>query len=57
MVSVKPIKPVNEWIPYNYKTTPLLHEKCLMGTLENHLSTRGNIPKMESRRSYTKEEY
>ena len=26
----KLVKPLNEWTPYNYKTTPLLHEKCLM---------------------------
>ena len=26
MVSVKPLRPLNEWIPYNYKTDPLLHE-------------------------------
>ena len=51
MVSVKPLKPHNEWIPYSYKTALLLHQKCLMRDLENHTSTRGNMPNMDSPRS------
>jgi hypothetical protein len=56
MVSVKPLKPLNEWISCNYKTTQSLHEKCLMKTLQNHSSTRGNMPKVENQCSQTKEE-
>ena len=47
MVSVKPPKPFKEWITCNYKTTPLLHKICLMRTLQNHSSTRGNMSNME----------
>ena len=57
MLSVKPLHlPLNEWISCNYKTTQLLHENCLMRTLQNHSSTKDNMPNMENQFSQTKEE-
>ena len=44
MVRVKPLHlQHNEWISYDCETTQLLHENCLMRTLQNHSSTRDNI--------------
>ena len=58
MVSVKPLHVLlNEWIYYNYESTQLLCDKCLMRTLENHSSTRDNMPNTENKLSQTKGEY